>query len=337
MGKTLGPLLKRWRYTKSSDFAEIELTAATVRFLTRYGLLDAGSSDAERRTQHRRMLTDISRASGDATGIVAAWLELFAAGEYGSLEDGICGETPQCGVCALKDRCRYLVANARDERVSGANLAQRLQAAPNLRDGGLSGSEFLAFLLHHRTCGAADFARAEAALKAHGGLRGLFDASEKDIAALGYDKDEHSRLRALAGLCSHWAEERVERGKKFSNAKDFYDYFHLRLRDLKKEVFYVALLDQQNRLIGEELVSQGTLTDTVVHPREVFALAVKLRAAGVAVVHNHPSGDPKPSANDKSVTRRLASTAELLQIRLLDHIIVGDGCYTSFVDSGLLP
>ena len=116
----------------------------------------------------------------------------------------------------------------------------------------------------------------------------------------------------------------------------FYEHFHLRLRDYKKEVFYVALLDQKNSLIGEERVSEGSLTDTMVHPREVFSCAVAQRAAAVAVVHNHPSGDPTPSGNDKAITKRLNSVAEMLGIRLLDHVIIGDGRYVSFVESGLL-
>jgi DNA repair protein RadC len=108
------------------------------------------------------------------------------------------------------------------------------------------------------------------------------------------------------------------------------------VRELKKECFFVVCLDQKNRLIGEEQISEGTLTEALVHPREALAPAVRCSAAAVALVHNHPSGDPAPSRADKAVTKRLRDAAELLDIRLLDHVIVGDSAYFSFSEAGLL-
>ena len=107
-------------------------------------------------------------------------------------------------------------------------------------------------------------------------------------------------------------------------------------REVFQEVFEILLLDARNGLIRRERVSQGTLTGSLVHPREVFRSAVREAAAAIVLVHNHPSGDPSPSAEDLEVTERLCAVGELLGIRVLDHLIVGAGDYVSFAERGLI-
>jgi DNA repair protein RadC len=114
------------------------------------------------------------------------------------------------------------------------------------------------------------------------------------------------------------------------------EYFQPRLRGTKKEEFRCVLLDTKNRIIREEPVSTGSLTASLVHPRETFKAAVRESAAAVIFVHNHPSGDTKPSQEDILLTKRLVQAGDLLGIRVLDHVIVGDGDHFSFRDSGLL-
>jgi DNA repair protein RadC len=101
-------------------------------------------------------------------------------------------------------------------------------------------------------------------------------------------------------------------------------------------MFLVILLDARHRIMREEIVSEGSLTSSIVHPREVFMPAVRESAGAIVFVHNHPSGDPQPSDEDIAVTRRLVHAADLLGIRVLDHVIVGDGTYASFKEAGLL-
>jgi DNA repair protein RadC len=122
----------------------------------------------------------------------------------------------------------------------------------------------------------------------------------------------------------------------FANPRQIYDHYHGALRDKKREMFLVVLLDARHRVLGEEIVSEGSLTSSIVHPREVFLPAVRESAGAMVLVHNHPSGDPRPSDEDVAVTRRLVHAAELLGIRVLDHVIVGDGSYASFKEAGLL-
>lgn len=109
------------------------------------------------------------------------------------------------------------------------------------------------------------------------------------------------------------------------------------LGDYDREAFLVLLLDAKNRLIGANLASVGTLTASLVHPREVFKPAIAASASAVICVHNHPTGDPAPSREDQALTQRLFEAGKLLGIRFLDHVVVGDGRHYSFLDDGELP
>jgi DNA repair protein RadC len=335
-GRGLATAVKRWRYRFSQDRDAPPLSAESARFLIRYGALDAGMEDAARQAAYEKLLSAISRNSGEAPGVAAAWLQLFAAGEYGLLETGVCAEKPQCDACGLKENCRYLSAGGSDARQSGADLARELTEKSAEGADAHRNAELLSFLLHGERSGAAAIARTEALLQRLGGLRGVFDADAKALAQAGVEKAECARVAALARLCASWAAELAERGRAFRSGSDFFEHYHLRLRELKQEVFLVAQLDNKNRLIGENQVSLGTLNETLVHPREVFAGAIQNRAASIALIHNHPSGDPTPSAADKAITRRLDAVAKVVGIRLLDHVIVGDGRFVSFVDQNLM-
>ena len=109
-----------------------------------------------------------------------------------------------------------------------------------------------------------------------------------------------------------------------------------RLRYATKEQFLVILLNSKNKVIGKELVSEGSLTNSVVHPREVFLPAILQHAASICVAHNHPSGDPMPSIEDRQLTAVLLAAGQTLGIPLLDHLIIGDGAYYSFQEDGAL-
>ena len=106
--------------------------------------------------------------------------------------------------------------------------------------------------------------------------------------------------------------------------EDVYNYFVDELKDKKKEHFYALLLDSKNKIIKKDLVSVGTLDNSLVHPREVFKEAIKNSAAGVILVHNHPSGDPEPSENDVEITQKIAKAGNILNIKVLDHVIIAE-------------
>ena len=123
--------------------------------------------------------------------------------------------------------------------------------------------------------------------------------------------------------------------ERFTTPAQVFQHFHYRFRDRRKEYFLILLLDGKNRILREVQISEGSLNQSIVHPREVFSPAVRESAAAVILVHNHPSGDPTPSREDLEISRRLKEAGELLGIRVLDHIIIGDNTYVSFVERGL--
>jgi len=120
---------------------------------------------------------------------------------------------------------------------------------------------------------------------------------------------------------------------KFEKSEDVYREFK-KLVESDKERFYTLMLDVKNNVLGVELVSQGSMETSAVHPREVYKSALLASATSVIFVHNHPSGEPEPSISDKELTKLLIQAGELLQIRVLDHIIIGRDMYYSFADKG---
>lgn len=119
----------------------------------------------------------------------------------------------------------------------------------------------------------------------------------------------------------------------FSCPQDVADFLMPRLRYAAKEQFVVILLNNKNKVIGTEVVSEGSLSSSIVHPREVYAPAILHHAAAIMVAHNHPSGDPKPSIEDEEVTRQLLRSGKVLGIPMIDHVIIGDGNYYSFLEN----
>lgn len=174
-------------------------------------------------------------------------------------------------------------------------------------------------------------------LAASGGLRALAGRTAAELSAVcGLGAVRAARLLAAIELGRRAAAEPLIRGAPFRGSADVYAHYRTATFDLRVEQFRVILLDGKHRIMREEMVSQGTLTSSPVHPREVFAPAVRHSCAAVVLAHNHPSGDPTPSADDLEITRRLVAAGELLGIRVLDHVIVGDVSYVSLADRGLL-
>jgi DNA repair protein RadC len=168
-------------------------------------------------------------------------------------------------------------------------------------------------------------------------LRELGSADIPEICALkGMGLAKAAGVKAAFALAGRIQGRKLERLDRFTSPAQVFDYFHHEFRDSRKEYFLVLLLDGKNRIIRRVQVSEGSLNQSIVHPREVFSPAVRESAAAVILVHNHPSGDPAPSAEDIAVTRRLREAGEIMGIRVLDHIVVGDGEFVSFVERGLL-
>src|SRR5437867_1528680 len=143
-------------------------------------------------------------------------------------------------------------------------------------------------------------------------------------------------VHAALELGRRMAVESRDEGTPIRSPRDVVAVFASRLEDLPVEEFHVAVLDAQHRLERDITVTRGILNSSLVHPREVFREAIAERAAAIILVHNHPSGDPSPSADDRNVTDQLVSAGRLLDIPVHDHVIIGRGRYTSFAEAGPL-
>ena len=193
--------------------------------------------------------------------------------------------------------------------------------------------EVLAALLGPVTTDSLE--RARCLLDRLGGYPNLTRASTRDlVVAEGIGPATATRIRAAVEAGRRALTAPLERGTAITSARQVHKVFAPRFADLEQEVFIVVLLDRKQRVLKVVEVSRGTLDSSLVHPREVFRDAIREAAASVLAVHNHPSGDPTPSEEDKYLTRRLAAAAEILGLTLLDHVIVCRGGFHSFQEHG---
>jgi DNA repair protein RadC len=202
----------------------------------------------------------------------------------------------------------------------------------------LSSAELLAILLGSGGSGRSAVQIGQAVLaEAGGALRWI---ARQPVAALttvaGIGTARAVTIHASLELGRRMAAEGRQDGSPVRSPRDVVEYFGPRMEDLPVEEFHVAVLDAQHRLERDITVTRGILNSSLVHPREVFREAIAERAAAVILVHNHPSGDPSPSPDDRTVTAQLVAAGRLLDIPVHDHVIIGRGRYTSFAEAGLL-
>ena len=202
----------------------------------------------------------------------------------------------------------------------------------------LSTAELLGIVLGSGLRGRSSLQIAHDVLVWSGGsLRRL---AMRPVAALttqaGVGRARAAMIHASLELGRRMALERRDEGNPIRSPRDVVGLYAPMLEDLPVEEFHVAVLDAQHRLERDITVTRGILNSSLVHPREVFREAIAERAAAIILVHNHPSGDPSPSADDRNVTDQLVSAGRLLDIPVHDHVIIGRGRYTSFAEAGLL-
>lgn len=152
----------------------------------------------------------------------------------------------------------------------------------------------------------------------------------------GMSRPQCSALFAAMEIARRSSYRLLPLSNPFRSSMQIYEYFKPLTSDLKKECFWAVLLDGRNRIIRVVKISEGTLTSSLVHPREVFRPAILEAAASMIFVHNHPTGEPDPSPEDISITRRLVEAGKLVGISVLDHVIMGNCRHFSFADEGLL-
>jgi DNA repair protein RadC len=201
----------------------------------------------------------------------------------------------------------------------------------------LSDAELLAVFFQRGPLPRQATALTQRLLDRFGGLRKLLNADQQALAATyGIDEPRLAKLNALRELSRRYFEETLPVGEAIRSPMDSETFLLARLRDRPHEVFCCLYLDNRHRVILFEELFRGTIDGTSVYPREVVKKALAVNAAAIILAHNHPSGVAEPSQADERITRRVKSALELVDIRLLDHLVIGDGTSTSLASRGLL-
>ncbi len=202
----------------------------------------------------------------------------------------------------------------------------------------LTDAELLGIIIRDGTQNYSAVDLAQRLLTEYGDFRHLSAASIGELCKIkGIGPARAAQIKASLAIAKRFSTISVRPLQQFKSSSDIFGHFHERLRGRKQEVFLVVLLDNKNRIMKEFIVSTGSLTSSIVHPREVFNPAIKESAASVVFVHNHPSGDPEPSREDVQITHRLLEAGDIVGIKVLDHIIIGNESFVSFKDKGLFP
>lgn len=199
----------------------------------------------------------------------------------------------------------------------------------------LSDQELLAIFLRTGVSGMSAIDLAAKLITEFGGLGALLNANQARFCSIkGLGLAKYCQLRATLELTERYLGEQLNNNDIFTSPRQVEDYLSVQMRDYQREVFSVLLLDSRHQLLGYHELFHGTIDTTSVHPREVVKLALEKNAAAVIVAHNHPSGMAEPSDADIDITQRLKTALALIDIRLLDHFIIGKGDITSLANEG---
>jgi DNA repair protein RadC len=212
-------------------------------------------------------------------------------------------------------------------------LRERFVKAPH----GLLDYELIELLLAHVRKGQNVKPAAKDLLKRFGSIAGVLDANKKELEGVPGIKDKSAILIMLVKkLLEAYAGDKIKKRDVLSSPNAVVDFAKIRLAGLPHEAFMVIYLNVKNHVLAHEVLQQGTVDRAIVYPRQIIKSAIDHHAASLILSHNHPSGDPEPSQEDKHLTRSVIEAARTVEIRVLDHIIVGKSGYFSFQENRLL-
>jgi DNA repair protein RadC len=303
-----------------------------TRFLHRLGV----ARDKKQIESHLGdIVEEIRKTFDDAPEDVHRALAAFCSESDSPEWRPVCGAEPDCAQCELTASCAHynrkpsLKDLPQDERPRERLVAKGPQA--------LSDAELLAILLRSGNSSESAVELSKRLLTKFGDFRQLGGMTAEELRKVkGIGLAKAAEIKAAMEIARRYAALDAKIGQQILGAQSVYRHFQSRLRDEKTEQFWLVMLDRKNRIIREEMISRGSLTNSLVHPREVFKAAISASAAAVVAVHNHPSGDPAPSMDDRGLTERLVDTGELVGIPVLDHVIIGENSFFSFADKGML-
>jgi DNA repair protein RadC len=306
--------------------------ADLVRFFRRLGVLTPGVRGPRAREAVEEAVCQMAASAGVAAEEVTEELVRFCA-EGGAT--AVCTARPRCSECPADRYCAH-----RRRRPTIKDLPESERPRERLLHHGeehLSDAELLAIIIGAGATDSNAIDLAQKLLADCGALRNLARRSPGELMRVhGIGPAKAARVRAALAIARRYACEPLAPGTVITGSRQVFAHMGEKLAGLQKECFIALLLDTKNRVVSEDQVAVGSLNESVVHPREVFKRAISESAAKVIFVHNHPSGNPEPSAQDRRLTVRLREVGDLVGIPVLDHVIVGRDTYFSFAEHGLL-
>lgn len=331
--------LKRVKFFDFSGNKELQIEALCkiknlLIMFSRIGLIKNTIESCTNRNRIKKIIDNVVLKSNDDFSTVIKIFLSFCCGNDEHKNKGVCGTIARCEVCNITHFCSYW-----HKRPSIKQLPEVERPRERLIHQGeeqLSDAELLGIILKDGTPKASAVDVARTLLSKYGNFRELGNKTISELCKIdGIGEAKAAQIKATIEIAKRYSTITLEPGVKFKNSDSIFKHFHEKLRDKKQETFLVVLLDNKNRVLKEKQISIGSLTASIVHPREVFGAAIKEHAASVVFVHNHPSGDPYPSSEDIEITKRLDNVSKIVGIKILDHIIIGNSEYFSLKDKGI--
>ena len=308
----------------------LDASPAARRMFHRIGFVKTTKDSHTTRERIKKIISDVSTVSGGDTAAVET---VFAA--YADGAKAVCGQIPLCGECTLTELCRYFRKRPTIKELPQSERPRERLIA--MGEESLSDAELLGIIIRDGTPDASAVDLARKILFKYGDFKSLATKTTGELAMIkGIGPAKAAQVKAAMAIARRFAAIPLTSGKRVGSSEDIFNHLHERLRDRRQETFLLLLLDSKNRIIKDLQISVGSLSSSMVHPREVFAPAIRESAASVIFVHNHPSGDPTPSQEDLEITNRLREVSNVVGIKVLDHVIIGAGRYVSLKDKGLL-
>jgi DNA repair protein RadC len=326
-----------WRFLEHLGYPVLSPEAPVRRLLFRFGTLEEQKESGPRVTSAVQELSKVTGVEIPGLRVLLRWT---AGGQAPHLGGSWCGTTPRCSDCPLSVACLWARFRRSGETSpipgpAGNPGGEQRERLKNLPMDDLSDAELLALVIKGGRSDPGAVDTASDLLHRIGEIQELEKSSDAELAQTPVIGRTTARLiKASLELARRAASHPLDPRSKIQGSEDVWAAFGGKFRHISQEHFIVLLFDTKNRFIKHRIVSRGTLDSSAAHPREVFKEAIRASASAVILMHNHPSGDPHPSPEDRAVTRQLVEAGSILSIRVLDHIILGNETYYSFRDRG---
>jgi DNA repair protein RadC len=330
------------RFLEAIGYPIVVPDKARVRWLARVGFRPGAAGPDAAIARFQELADELAVSAAELNAVLA----VFTGAQRDGGDGALCTAKPRCAQCPIREQCpthlaareiapredvpRGLLATLRPEDRPREKLAERGAHA-------LTDAELLAILLRTGSGRENAVALGNRILREMGSLDRVHQASLAELGALhGVGQVKAITIKAALELARRLEREDPRQSGPVTSSQSVFEYLRRRFLGMKVEHFVVLLLDTRNHVTRVVPVSEGTLNQSLVHPREAFREAVRDSAAAVIFAHNHPSGDPSPSRDDNNVTERLVRAGDLMGVKVLDHVIIGRDSYFSYADRGML-